>query len=237
MALVLNHGCDTAWPRETLAALRVKVMVRLGYAAQVASGLVVPGINELVDSFLVEAQELLYQRYDIFRIRRWFTFDLVTGVRHYDFDGNSDACTKRLDPNRIEWVGISQGDETWRELICGIEPTDFGDGRDSIPYRYEIGQGIEVWPAPSDDTWKLRIRGDFGLMPFVEDDDQTTVDPRAVFLMALANAKAHDGQPDAANYMGQLQTYVGDLVSATHATRRYFPGSSPAKNAVRPVLV
>lgn len=237
MPLVLNHDCDTPWPRKTLGQLRREVMVRLGYAAQIDSGLEVPGIDSLVNSFLIEAQEMLYQRYDIFRIRRWFTFDLVPGVRHYDFDGNADACTKRLDPHRIEWVGVSQGDETWRELLCGIDPTDYGAGREGIPYRYEIGQGIEIWPAPSDSDWKLRIRGDFGLMPFAVDDDQTTVDPRAVFLMALANAKAHDGQPDAGNYMGQLQTYVGDLVAATHGTRRYVAGSRQIKNAVRPVTV
>jgi len=237
MALVLNFDCDTPWPRKTMAVLRAELMTRLGFAAQVASGLEVPGMDSLLTSFLQEAQELLFQRYSVFRIKRWFSFPLLNGVRHYEFDANSDTCPFKLAPDRLYWVGISQGDEIWRELIKGVDPRDYGAGRDSIPSCYEIRQGIEVWPAPNDDTWTLRVMGDIELQPFVESTDETTIDPRAIFLMALANVKAHMGQPDAGNYMGQLQTYVGDLQAATHATARYFPGSRGAKNAVRPLLV
>jgi hypothetical protein len=237
VALELNHGCDTAWPRRTLASLRTELLTRAGFAAQLVAGIEPEAEYTLAGYFLREAQELLYQRYDIFRVKRWFSWSLLTGVRHYDFTGNDDACDKLLNPNRIRWVGISQGDETWRELVQGIDPRGYGDGRDSIPQFYEIGQGFEVWPAPSDDTWTLRVQGDFGLEPFEADDDQTTVDPRAVFLLALANYKADKGQADAGNYMGQMQTYVGDLQAAAHGTRRYIPGTAVARNAVRPVLV
>jgi hypothetical protein len=237
VALVLNFDCDTPWPRKSLGQLRTEMLTRLGFAAQVASGLEVPGLEPMLNSFLQEAQELLFQRYSVFRIKRWFSFPLQNGVRHYEFGANAESCPLRLSPDRLYWVGISQGDEVWRELIKGIDPRDYGDGRDSIPARYEIRQGIEVWPAPSDDTWTLRVMGDIELQPFAQSTDLCTVDPRAIFLMALANAKAHLGQPDAGNYMGQLQTYVGDLQAASHATARYFPGSRSVKNAVRPVLV
>lgn len=137
------------------------------------------------------------------------------------------VCTKLLDPRRLKWVGISQGDTPWIPLIEGIPPEVYADGVSGYPSRYEIRQCIEVWPAPADNTWQLRIKGDFGLLPFEADADTTTIDPIAIGLLALANAKAHYGQPDAGNYAAELRTYLGDLCAASHGTRRYVPGTEP----------
>jgi hypothetical protein len=159
---------------------------------------------------------------------------MVAGTRFYDLGANADTCTKKLDPTRVRWVGISQGDGTWRPLVCGIDPLRYTTQGNSIPDSYEIRQCIEVFPAPADDTWKLRIKGDFGLLPFAADDDVTTIDPQAIKLHALAYAKAHYGQPDAANHMSALNTFLGDLTAATHLTRRYVPGERLAPPAVPP---
>ncbi|MFP3813924.1 hypothetical protein, partial [Bacillus sp. SIMBA_005] len=78
--------------------------------------------------------------------------------------------------------------------------------------HYEIRQCIELLPAPSDATWLLRVKGQFGLLPLDNDSDKTSIDPEAIFLLALANAKAHYGQPDAGNYAQQLAAYVRDLI-------------------------
>ena len=121
--------------------------------------------------------------------------------------------------------------------MCGINPTMYTSRGPGIPSHYEIRQCIELWPAPSDATWKLRIKGQFGLMPLEQPTDTTTVEPEAIFLLALANAKAHYGQPDAGNYATQLQSYIKDLIRGSHHTRRYLPGSADARNAVRPIPV
>jgi hypothetical protein len=234
-ALELNCECDDDWPSETLLDLRKYLMTRLGFAAMLNTP--PPGMVGLCNSFIDEAQKLLYRRYAVLRTGRWFTWNMTAGTRFYDLGDNADACSKKLDPRRVSWVGVSKGDDVWQTLLCGIDPTVYSSRIQSFPQRYEIRQCIEVWPAPADDTWLLRLKGDFGLAPLVQDDDTTTVDADAIKLLALANAKAHYGQPDAPNYMTQLTTLLGDLNSGSHLTRRYIPGERRLPNAVPPKLV
>ena len=229
-----NCECDDDYPSSTLLQMRTRLLARLGMAAM-PTGL--PGMTELLNDFLTQAQELLYRRYDVFRTERFFTWNMVAGTRFYDLLNNRDFCTKKLDPRKVTWVGISQDEENWRPLACGIDPTRYTSQGDAIPTHYEIRQCIEVWPAPSDATWMLRVKGHFGLLPFAADTDTTTIDPEAILLLALANAKAHYGQPDAGNYAQQLNTYIGDLVAGSHMTRRYIPGKRDLANAVPPRMV
>lgn len=209
---------------------------RLGFAVQVSMGALPPGMPELLDDFIRSAHDFMYHRYSVMRLRRMFTWDLAAGMRFYDVDGNVDDCPRVLNPDKLEWVGISQGDSSWQPLICGINPVLYGSAITGIPSHYEIRQCIEIWPAPADDSWKLRIKGDFGPSPVEADGDVLTVDPEAVFLQALANAKAHYGQADAGNYASQATAYVRSKVAGSHQTRRYIPGSCPQPPAVRPVL-
>ncbi len=230
-----NCECDDDYPRTTLGDMRKRLLRRLGFAAQANNP--PPGMADLLDDFIRQAQEMLFRRYSVFRRERWFTWDLIPGTRFYDLDANADECTKRLEPRMITWAGISQGDDSWRPLVCGIDPVMYSSRGPGIPSHYEIRQCIELWPAPSDATWKLRIKGQFGLLPLIAATDSTSIDPEAIFLLALANAKAHYGQPDAGNYASQLQAYVRDLVRGSHMTRRYFPGEASRINAVRPIPV
>jgi hypothetical protein len=229
-----NCDCDDAFPTSTLAALRQRMVVRLGYAALLTSP---PGLNLLINDFLYQAQVLLYCKYDCFRTERWFTWAMPQGQRFYDFGANSDLCTKVMDPRKVKWVGISKGDTVWTELMCGINPVYYRSMQQAIPQFYDIRQCIEVWPAPNSDEWQLRIKGDFGLLPFVADGDVTTIDAEAVFLLALANAKAHYEQPDAGTTMAMATGLIADLTAGQHFTRRYLPGATILPNAVPPKMV
>jgi hypothetical protein len=345
-----NYNCECSgddFPTKTLKKLRVMLMTRLGFAAMMVPP---PGMIPLLDSFLIEAQELLFRRYKVFRGERWFTWSMTEGTRFYDFAENDDAlngqidspvmgaastadsggtlaagtygylvtalnangetlassealitttgatssntinwaavtgatghkvygrtpnwetyvvalgevttwtdtgaiapstnqppsqnttglCSKTLDPRMVTWVGISQDDNNWRPLQFGINPVRYSSIINAIPDSYEIRQCIEVWPGPPDNTWSLRIKGYFGLQQFENDNDATTVDYRAVFLLALANAKTHYGQPDANNYASQLTTFMGDLVAGSHMTRRYIPGEKDRYPATPPRMV
>lgn len=346
-----NCNCDDAYPTETLAVMREYMMIRLGFAAQLA--FTPPGMTLLLNSFLDEAQHLLYRRYKVLRLSRWFTWALQPGVRFYDFAANADAqplptpiissvttattggtlaagvyayrvtavnsngqtlassevsvtttgatsantinwtavvapagvdvvtgyviygrtagaelelalvglvttwvdngsltpfgplptidasanCPLQMDPRQIGWMGISKGDDVWRPLAYGINPQRYSSRILSIPDSYEIHQCIELWPAPSDAQWLLRMIADFGLQPLVADTDVNTIDATPIKLLALANAKAHFGQPDAGNYGSQLTTYLMDLVAASHGTGRYIPGNQLPMNAIPPKLV
>ncbi|MBE2259503.1 MAG: hypothetical protein IAE88_11630 [Rhodobacteraceae bacterium] len=233
-----NCACDDDYPRTTLKAMRERLARRLGFSVQVSMNALPPGMADLLDDFIRSAQEFLYREYNVFRMERIYTWDLLPGVRFYDFAANVDECAKRMDPREVTWVGISQGATSWRPLHCGIDPTMYGSPSAGIPSHYEIRQCIEVWPPPSDATWKLRIKGHFGLQPLTVDAHTTTIDPEAIFLLALANAKAHYEQPDARNYANQATAHVRRLIAGSHHTRRYIPGTGNGRpTPVRPIPV
>lgn len=231
-----NCECDDPNPSRTLAELRTELMRRAGMSAMTANP--PPGMTELLNSFLQSSQRMLYRQYPVLRTERFFTWDMVQGTRFYDLDANRDVCTKKLDARMLSWVGISDGCDEWRPLVCGIPPECYQTAdQQGVPYRYEIRQCIEVWPAPDSDVYKLRIKGDFGLEPFEADEDQCTIDDEAVFLHALARLKAHQGDPDARNYQQDAMDYIGYLTAGAHLTRRYVPGECPEPPLPKPIWV
>jgi hypothetical protein len=217
-----NCNCDDTTNNKTLKQLRDDLARRLGYGAQVDN--LPPGMTELLNSFLTEAQELLYRRYDVLRTERFYSWALQEGVTLYDLDANAETCTKRLDPRKITWAGVEHMG-IWYPLICGIPPELYSNNITGWrPSHYEIRQCIEVWPKPAATEGSLVIKGDFGLEAFAADTDKTTIDDRLVFLLALANAKAHYGKPDANNYVQQMETMLLGMVAGSHQTRKYIPG-------------
>jgi hypothetical protein len=207
---------------KTRKQLRDDLMRRLGYGAQVNNP--PPGMADLLNSFLAEAQELLHARYTVLRTERTYAWPLEAGQRFYALEDGDDGAATRLDPLAVTWVGIVDEDGQWRPLRAGIDPTLYSHEMAGRPERYVIRDSIEVWPVPDESAGEIAVRGHFGLAPFDDDSDATSVDPRAVFLLALANAKAHYRHPDAGNYTQQLEVYVDNIVAGSHQTRRYVPG-------------
>jgi hypothetical protein len=232
---VFNCDCDDDSGNETLAQLRRRMLVRLGYAAQADTP--PPGMADLLDDFLVSAQRYLYRKYRALRTERFFSWTMTPGTRMYDLPDNDETCTKELDPYRITWVGIEDLNGAWYRLVEGIPPEFYTSVNFlGLPARYEIRQCIEVLPAPAE-AYTLRIKGHFGLTSFTADDDQTTIDSELVFLWALANAKAHYGKNDAANIASEAKDYLANLVSGTHGTAKYVPGVRPVPPAVQPLFL
>ena len=233
---VFNCECSDVNPSRTLDELRTELLVRLGYSAMTANP--PPGMEALLTSFLQSAQTNLYRQYNVLRTERFFEWDLVQGDRFYDIDeGVGSECTKVLDPRKLTWVGISCND-VWYPMAQGINPSWYTlVEAQGWPTNYEIRQCIEIFPAPDDQVYKMRIKGRFGLEPFADNHDQGTIDDEAVFLYALARAKAHYGQPDAANYQRDCMIYIGNLTSGAHGTARYIPGSTNEVITPNPVWV
>lgn len=148
----------------------------------------------------------------------------------------TSVCSKVLDPRRIEGVYISRGDNVWQPLYEGIPPTMYTSKIQAIPQRYEIRSCIEIWPAPSDNTWQLRIKGDFGLLRFNQPRDVTTIDAHAVYLKALADAQAHYNKPNAALTGQELMMYIKKLTAETSSNMRLFPGTGVVMNAIPPKM-
>lgn len=334
-----NCTCSDVTNNRTLKSLRDDLMRRLGWGATVNNP--PPGVADMLNSFLVESQELLYRRYKVLRTERFYSWPLTQGVRLYDLPDNEESltvpapvnaafstsgvggslaagtyyyrvsavnafgeslastgtsqvtvgatstvtvnwiaptapnaetavtgyriygrttgaelllanvglvttwiddgsltpagalptvnttaiCGKSLDARMITWVGMER-DDSWVPLHCGIRPELYSYNQTGWPQRYEIRQCVEVWPTPDFTAGNLIIRGHFGLESFSADTDRVTIDDRAVFLLALANAKAHYRQSDAGNYVQQLEAYLDNMVAGAHLTRRYIPGDT-----------
>lgn len=182
-----------------------------------------PGLSAILTGKLQEAQRTLLMRYPALRTVRFFSWPLTAGVHLYDLADNQESCSKRLNPLRLKWVGVDQ-DGVWRPLRQGIPPELYSHNQRGRVERFEIRQCIEVWPAPAETSGRLVIKGDFGIEPFAADTDKTTIDEHAVYLLALANTKAHYRHPDADSYFQQLEVYIAGLVAGTHGVKRYIPG-------------
>lgn len=238
-----NCSCDDGlYYNETLLELRESILIALGFAAQVANP--PPGMEALVNNFLIRGQRFLWRRYKPLQTERMFTWTMTPGERFYgilenneDGDGDEEPCTKKLDPLKVTWAGLADLNGVWMPLIDGIPPVFYTSVNfEGIPSHYQIKQCIEVFPAPNA-AYTLRIQGHFGLLPFAADEDKCTIDSELLYMWALANAKNHYGQPDAADVAAQAQVYLRELISAGHGTRRYVPGTESVPNLPQPVFL
>lgn len=224
-----NCECEATSSFATLAALRTRMMIRLGYANQASNP--PPGMVALLNEFLQDAQRTLYKApTGALRTERFFKWTMTPGLRYYGIGNAEGACTKQLDEHKITWVGFQDLNLAWYPLAQGIPPELYTRVGLTVGYpsRYEIRSCIEIFPAPRA-AYTLWIKGHFGLDPFAADGDQTTIDDELVFLVALGNAKAHYGQKDTNTVLTQAADYRRRLVAGSHATARYVPkGWSPA---------
>jgi hypothetical protein len=225
-------------PTDTLADLRYRILVRLGFAVQASNP--PPGMTALINDFLFDAQSYLHRRYLQLHTKRLFRWKVNPGLRFYSFNNSDENVTEGvfMDPQHtVEWAGIQDLRNVWYPLIQGIPPQLYTMiTKPWRPARYEIKNGIELYPVP-DQTYFLWMKGHFGLMPFTLDTQSTTIDSNLVFLHALANAKAHYGHPDANNIEAQANAYRAELIAMTHQTAHYLPGTIAVPPAVRPTLI
>jgi len=232
-----NCACDEGfYGTETLLDLRTSLLERLGYASQADNP--PPGMARLMDNFLRRGQEFLYRRHRALQTERFFQWPMVVGERFYDIPDNElDGCTKRLDAYKISGVYVEDLNGVWTPLRKGIPPTFYTSVNfNGLPVRYEIRQCIEIFPAPSAE-YTLWVKGHFGMNRFTEDTDTSTLDSELVFLWALANAKNHYGQPDAADVATQAQAYLRELVAGSHGTARYVPGTIELPPETPPIFL
>jgi len=234
----LNPAVTEGAYTTTLKNLRDRVLIRLGFAAQLATP--PPGMAALVDEFLSSAQVQMAQRFPELVTERFYTWTMVAGTRFYTTSGDDEGATVPdfiLDPKKITWIGIEDLNAVFYPLVEGIDPTLYTtESKNGFPRRYEIRQSIEVFPAPAE-AYKLQVKGRPLNFVFVGDSDVATIDPELVFLLGLANAKAHYNQPDSGIYFTQATNHLGQLVAGSHGTKRYVPGATEAENLIQPSLI
>lgn len=232
-----NCTCTDTTNLDTLSNLRTRMMRQLGFSAMVNNP--PPGMTELLNEHLYAAQKFLYRKYSELRTKRFFNWQMTPGTRFYCYNSNvEDMAGLHLDPYKsLDYVGVVLTNGAWIPLSEGIPPTVYTMvTKQGIPARYERRQCIEVFPAPND-YYQLVVKGHFGLQAFAADGDYTTIDAEAVFLYALAIAKAQYQKNDAATTAQLAKDYIGQLVAGTHGRNRYVPGTVPTVPAVQPVFL
>jgi hypothetical protein len=240
---VFNCECDDLSTNDTLVTLRRRLMRRLGYAAQATNP--PPGMADLLDDFVRDAQLQLYLKNPSLKTERYFRWSMETGIRYYGIrDQDSDTafsditCNRDLRAQQVTWVGMQDANDQWVDLIQGINPQLYTSvANTGRPAYFEIRECIEVFPAPDANTYRLWVRGKFEPEPLVADSDRTTLDSELVFLLALGNAKLHYNRPDAQATLQQADTMLKALVAGTHGVRRYVPGRPKLPALVRPTMV
>lgn len=209
------------WTVDTLAALRKRVAISSGYAAQANN--LPPGMVAFINEKLQSAQKQLYRQHWEKKTIRMYAWQMEPNIRYYGLQAD-ESGTRKLDPLSVKWVGFEDLNQAWYQLINGIDPVLYTRAQISTgwPTHYEIRSCIEIFPAPKA-TYTLWIKGRFGLDPFVNDTDTTTVDSESIYLLATGMVKAHYGQADASSFMTQALSYTMYLVSGAHDTARYVP--------------
>lgn len=220
-----NCNCEVmvpdGWTTDTLAALRLRVLIRCGYASQAANP--PPGMILFVNEMLQDAQKQLYRQHSEFRQKRMYAWQMEPNVRYYSLTQDESGCRK-VDPLSVDWVGFEDLNQAWYYLTAGINPVMYTRAQISTgwPTHYEIRSCIEIFPAPKA-PYTLWIKGRFGLDRFTLDADTTTVDAEAIYLLACGMVKAHYQQADASNMLSEALAYTKYLVAGQHLTRRYVP--------------
>lgn len=202
----------------TLGELRQELQDRLGFGLAGSSG----NINRrILNSFLRDAQWQLYWQAEWPALTLWADVTIASGSAavSYPSDVNMD---------RILRFGVNigtAGSPQWTEMCEGIDLMHYNSytTTSGYPVRYaRRASGFEILPARDRDyTGKL-----FYLTPlarFTQDGDPSTIDDSIVFLMALANGKAHYKHRDADQYASQLTAALARVKSTQWGNQRFLP--------------
>lgn len=212
---------------KTLGEQRAQLRGRLGFAAAGAAAGV---IQTTINSFLQEAQVLLYYAHDWARLRRYE--DVSLGVDQYLINYPAN-----VNPDRIKAISVQRGDVWSPPLEKGIRPEMYTtQAITSWPQRWEPYEQIELWPK-SNAVYPLRIFYIKNLDQFTEDDDRSTIDDSLIFTLALANGKAHYRHPDAALYAKQAESLLISLKAKSWGKSTFNVNDYHGEPLVKPVVI
>lgn len=217
-------------PYKTLGELRSELRARLGFSAAGAAA----GVNqEIINSFLSTAQVKLYWTHDWARLRRYE--DKTVGLNQYLIDYPATANPERI--KAISIKDIESGVFT-PPIKKGIPPQLYTTQANTTrPARWEPYDQIEFWPK-ADKVYTARIFFVKNLDAFTQDAHRTTVDDGNVFLVALADAKAHYRQPDAKQYVEQAEALLNRLKAKSWGQTTFNPYDYTEETVLpKPVVV
>lgn len=216
----------------TLGALVQELQDRLGFGA---AGSAANANRRILKSFLRDAQWQLYHQaiWPALLTLEDFTISSGSATVAYDADWNTD---------RILWVGANigtVGSPQWTKLDEGIDLCHYNEYvTTGYPSRYaRRATGFEILPA-RDQAYTGKVAYMAPLSAFSQDGHAATIDDGIIFLMALANAKAHYKHKDADQYASQLTAVLTRIKSTQWGNQRFLPpGRNEPPPMPRPIVV
>src|SRR5687768_14915564 len=200
----------------TLGELRTELRGRLGF---VQSGPAASGNTPILNSFLQEGHDFLYDELKPSPARKKAIIRLMPGQHLYDY--HNDKEDEPIDPGTVSKVWLELDGNNISTLAQGIAPHLRAFESRSYPTRYDTLNGqMELWPVPSQ-QYDLYIEYLAPKPRFTQDQDRPGVPDRLVFLYALANAKAHYRQPDAQAAGATFTKMLATAKARQHENRRY----------------
>lgn len=202
---------------KTYGELITELRVRLGYITQGPSA---NSNKSILDSFLQEAHEVVYEQLMPTAMRKKTRIKVETGSYRYDW--HNDEEDENIDPGKVTGVWIIDDAENRYRLTQGIDEKCREDDSRSQPLRYDTLEGqIELYPIPDEGPYDLLIEYIAERPRFVRDSDRPGVPDRLVFLFALYMAQAHYRMPDYQMTLQLFQNMIAKEKAKQHEKRRY----------------
>lgn len=212
----------------TLGELRYELTVRLGFSTQ---GDIVNVQTPILNSFIRQAQHFIYFNVEDERLFR--TQQRPAGLGQSLFN-LPDDCEPRK--KLSVWVRHPAHGHRWKVLkkaqlfadeieesldhFTPAQRANSGVSGEVSAYRV-IGNQIEVAPAFEAEGCELRFDYVCKLGRLVQDQDVLTLEREAVFMLALATAKAHYKHDDAAQQGQIFERYLKNLRGREHDNAVY----------------
>lgn len=112
-----------------------------------------PNAQNVIKNYLKMAQEMLYRRYKVFRMERWFTWPLATGERFYGIGSNDE----RLAPDALAAPVMSNitiaGGGFHFNRILGYRVSAFNDIGETVPCDEKTGDATGGGATTASFTW------------------------------------------------------------------------------------
>ena len=229
---------------KTLDNLRTELQTRLGFAA---SGSVSFRNKPIIESFINQAYEEVYRQYADYKLVTENVIPIGLGQEYVDLPADVDV-TRRLEVHlRIP------GEYNDRTLTRGL-PENLRENTAYPPHghvvtpnynainypnwytnNYDIEDGkIRLFPVPDQDNWYLRLNYIKALQELTQGTDTIDLDYQSVFLLSLANAKAHYNQQDATAIGRQYEARIKKIRASEHDGMRYVNSTANWVPAPRP---
>ncbi len=204
----------------TYGELITELRERTGYVAQ---GPTANNNKSILDSFLQEAHEVVYEQLEPTPMRKKTAIVLEHGS--YLYDWHNDEDDEDIDPGKVLSVWLLDGDGNRFRLHQGIpehwrEDTESGVRGQPTHYDNLDGQ-IELYPIPDADPYRLLIEYVQERPRFVRDADRPGVPDRLVFLYALYMMQGFLRDPAAQQTLQSFQAMMAKVKAKQHENRRY----------------